>query len=70
MRFLRAALRQVVSLFVTDWTQTAGIALILVAGFLAARSMPDVPVGFVIAILLAAHLLVTTLGEARRRARG
>ena len=69
MKFIRAAVAQVVSLFVTDWTQTAGIALILVAGFLAARSAPSPAVGFAVAILLAAHLVFTTVGEARRRSR-
>ena len=70
MTFIRAAVGQVVSLFVTDWTQTAGIALILVVGFLVARPLRDLPVGFAIALLLAAHLVFTTVGEARRRHRG
>lgn len=70
MKAIRAVVGQVVSLFVSDWTQTAGIALILVAGFVVARSVHDLPIGFAIAILLAAHLVFTTVGEARRRGGG
>ena len=67
MKFLRAAVEQVVKLFVTDWTQTAGIALILVIGLLVARQMSSLPVGFAIAVLLGLHLVYTTATEARRR---
>ena len=67
MRFLYAATEQVLKLFVTDWTQTAGIALILVIGLLLARQVSTVPVGFAIAVLLSLHLLYTTASEARRR---
>jgi hypothetical protein len=66
MKFLRAAVEQVVKLFVTDWTQTAGIAAILVFGFVASRQLHALPVGFLIALMLAAHLVFTTLNEARR----
>lgn len=66
MRFLRAAVEQVVKLFVTDWTQTAGIAVILGIGLLAARQMRSLPVGFAIAVLLGLHLVCTTATEARR----
>jgi hypothetical protein len=66
MKFLRAAVAQVIKLFVTDWTQTAGIALILVIGLLVARQMPSLPVGFAIGLLLALHLVFTTSSEARR----
>jgi riboflavin transporter FmnP len=67
MRFFLAAVEQVVKLFVTDWTQTAGIALILAIGLLLARQMRSVPVGFAIAVLLGLHLVYTTATEARRR---
>jgi hypothetical protein len=67
VRFVRAAVGQVVSLFVSDWTQTVGIAVILVFGFAVARPWHALPVGFVIALLLAAHLVFTTVNEARRR---
>lgn len=70
MRFLGAAAAQVVKLFVADWTQTAGIAVILVAGYVAVRQLREVPVGFAIALLLAMHLVFTTSSEARRRRRG
>ena len=66
MNFLRAAVAQVIKLFVTDWTQTAGIALILVAGLLLARQLSSAPIGFGIGILLALHLVFTTSSEARR----
>ncbi len=65
MKFLRAAVGQVVKLFVTDWTQTAGIALILVIGLLATRQLRSLPVGFAIAGLLGLHLVYTTAAEAR-----
>jgi hypothetical protein len=65
--FLRAAVQQLVKLFVTDWTQTAGIALILVIGLLVARQSQALPVGFAIAVLLGLHLIYTTGSEARRR---
>jgi hypothetical protein len=67
LSLLRGAVGQVVSLFVTDWTQTAGIAAILVFGFVASRQLHVLPVGFLIALMLAAHLVFTTLNEARRR---
>ena len=70
MSYLRAAIEQVLKLFVTDWTQTAGIAVILVAGFIAARQLHTPPVGFAIAAILAMHLVYTTAEEARRRRRG
>jgi hypothetical protein len=66
VRFLTAAVAQVIKLFVTDWTQTAGIALILVVGLLVARQLRSLPVGFAIAVLLALHLVFTTSSEARR----
>lgn len=67
MRLLRAVAQQVVSLFVSDWTQTAGIAVILAFGFAVSRPLRALPVGFAIALLLAAHLVFTTVIEARRR---
>jgi multidrug transporter EmrE-like cation transporter len=67
VRFVGAAIQQVVKLFVTDWTQTAGIALILVVGLLLARQLRSLPVGFAVAILLGLHLVFTTSAEARRR---
>jgi hypothetical protein len=70
LSFLRAAVTQVVKLFVTDWTQTAGIAVILLAGFLLARQLHSAAVGFAIAAVLALHLVYTTASEARRRNRG
>jgi hypothetical protein len=66
VNFLRAAVAQVIKLFVSDWTQTAGIALILVVGLLLARQLSSAPVGFGIGILLALHLVFTTSSEARR----
>lgn len=70
MSVVRATLAQVVKLFVTDWAQTAGIAVILGAGFVAARQLHAALVGFAIASLLALHLVYTTASEARRRNRG
>jgi hypothetical protein len=67
VRFVSAAIQQVVQLFVTDWTQTAGIALILVVGLLLARQLRALPVGFAVAVLLGLHLVFTTSAEARRR---
>jgi hypothetical protein len=67
MTFLRAAIDQVVKLFITEWTQTAGIALILVLGVVVVRQDRSLPVGFAIAGLLGLHLVYTTASEARRR---
>ncbi|MHB8509966.1 MAG: hypothetical protein ACYDGR_15200, partial [Candidatus Dormibacteria bacterium] len=68
MKFLRASWETVLGLFVADWTQTAGILLILVLGYAAMRRLHEGALGFVFAVALALHLVFTTTSEARRRA--
>ncbi|MFN2465218.1 MAG: hypothetical protein ABR598_03015 [Candidatus Dormibacteria bacterium] len=68
MRFVRAALKEIVGLFVADWTQTIGILLILIAGYVGLRVFKFPGAAFAVGLLLAAHLVFTTLTEARRRA--
>ena len=67
MRLLRAAVGTLVGLFVADWTQTAGILVILAGGYLVARSLHSAGIGFAIAAALGAHLVYTTMSEGRRR---
>jgi uncharacterized membrane protein AbrB (regulator of aidB expression) len=67
VRFLKGVVSTVVSLFVTDWTQTAGIVVILVLGYVAIKVLRLPAAGFVVALLLCLHLVYTTASEARRR---
>jgi hypothetical protein len=66
MRLVRVVAANVVGLFVTDWTQTAGIVLILAAGYLAVRVLHLPAVGWVLVALLGLHLVYTTQAEARK----
>lgn len=69
MKWARAVVDQVVGLFVADWTQTAGIVLVLVLGYLLVRVVRVPGVAYVVGVALALHLLFTTIAEARRRPR-
>ena len=67
MKFIRAAVATVIGLFVSDWTQTVGILAIL-GLWLPRRAAPARAADcFGVALLLAAHLVFTTLAETRRR---
>ena len=65
--FLRAAVKQIVKFFVTDWTQTGITVGILVLAVLAARLTSTGAVGYLLTCLLTAQLVYATLGDANRR---
>lgn len=68
MSFLRAALQEVLGLFVSDWFQAAVVVAILALGWFAvARLGPVVLPGLV--LLLAAQMVWFARAEARRRQR-
>ena len=66
MKALRAVIDSILGLFVADWVQTAGILVILAAGYAAIRLGLQLA-GFAIALLLGLHLIYTTYAESRRR---
>jgi hypothetical protein len=70
MRFLRAAVSEVLGLFVADWTQTLTSVVILAVGWLALPRFKLAGVAFAVALALAVQLVVATLVEARRKAGG
>ena len=67
MKVVRAVVDQVLGLFVADWVQTLGILAILALGYAAVRNLRGVPSGYLVALLLAAHLIYTTVAETRKR---
>ncbi|MHB8507987.1 MAG: hypothetical protein ACYDGR_04965 [Candidatus Dormibacteria bacterium] len=67
MKYVKAVVSKVVGLFVADWTQTAGIALVLVLGYVAIHSLHLAGLGFAVAALLGLHLVYTTTAESRKR---
>ena len=69
MRFLRAAAREVVGLFVGDWAQTLVSIAILALSWLVLSRIHLEGLAFVVAAGLAAQLVYATTLEARRRAR-
>ena len=66
MTFMRAAVEQVVGLFVGDWTQTAISVAILAVGWLALPRLHVAGLAFVLCIALAAQLVAATAAEAGR----
>jgi hypothetical protein len=68
MRFLRAAVGEVVGLFVGDWAQTAVSVGILGIGWFLLSRVHVAGIAFVIAIALAAQIVYATTLEARQRA--
>jgi hypothetical protein len=68
MKFLRAAVSEVVGLFVGDWTQTIVSIVILAVGWFVIGRLHLNGLGFVVAFALAAQLVVATRLEASRRA--
>jgi hypothetical protein len=68
MRFLRAALSEVVGLFVGDWAQTAVSVGILGIGWFLLSRFHIAGIAFVVAIALAAQIVYATTLEARQRA--
>ena len=68
MKYVRAAVSEVIGLFVSDWSQAIGILCILAAGYVATRTIHSQFTGFGIAGILGAHLILTTVTESRKRA--
>jgi hypothetical protein len=65
MNFLRAALREVVGLFVGDWLQSIVIVVILAAGWFAFPKL-GTPAVLLLVLLLAAQMVWFARAEARR----
>jgi hypothetical protein len=68
VRFLRAAVAEVIGLFVGDWAQTAVSVGILGIGWFVLSRVHVSGIAFVIAIALAAQIVYATTLEARQRA--
>lgn len=64
MSFIRAAVRQVVGLFVGDWLQSAVVVVILAAGWFAVSRI-GAPAVVVMVALLAAQLVWFARAESR-----
>ena len=68
MNFLRAAVRQVVGLFVSDWIQVAVVLVVIAIGWYAVRQFGAVAV-VVFVLLLAAQLVWFARADGLRRSR-
>ena len=68
MSFLRAAVKEVVGLFVSDWVQSAVIVAIIALGWLAVARF-GAPAVVVLVLLLAAQLVWFARADARRKSR-
>ncbi len=66
MRFARAALDEVIGLFVADWTQALITVAILGLGWLAIARLHSSILAFALAAALAVQLVFATGAEARR----
>ena len=66
MSFLRAAVDEVVGLFVGDWIQTIVSVGILGLGWLALSRLHILGLAFVLCVALAVQLVLATAAEARR----
>ena len=69
MSALRAAVREVVGLFVADWWQTLVIVLILAAGWGLAVASHSALAGEALLVLLGTQLVYFSAADARRRRR-
>lgn len=67
MKFIRAAVNEVVGLFVADWTQTGISVAILAAAWLVLSRFHFWLLNFIIPLLIASQLVYATVIEARRR---
>lgn len=65
MNFLRAAVREVVGLFVGDWLQSIVIVIILAAGWFAVSRL-GAPAVALLVLLLAGQMVWFARAEARR----
>jgi hypothetical protein len=70
VRFVRAAVEEVIGLFVADWTQSLTTVAILAVAWFALSRLHVAGVAFALAVALGAQLVVATLAEARRKSRG
>jgi hypothetical protein len=68
VRFLRAAVAEVIGLFVGDWAQTGVSVGILGIGWFVLSRVHVAGIAFLIAIALAAQIVYATTIEARERA--
>jgi len=68
VRFLRAAVAEVIGLFVGDWAQTGVSVGILGIGWFVLSRVHVAGISFLIAIALAAQIVYATTLEARQRA--
>lgn len=68
MKFLRAAVAEVIGLFVGDWAQTGVSVGILGIGWFVLSRVHVAGIAFLIAIALAAQIVYATTLEARERA--
>jgi hypothetical protein len=66
MSFLRAAIAEVVGLFVGDWVQSLVTVAILAAGWAALPRLQVGGLAFVVAAALAIQLVAATILDARR----
>jgi len=66
MRFIRAAVEEVVGLFVGDWTQTVVSVAILALAWFALPRLHIEGLAFVLCLALASQLVAATAAEARR----
>lgn len=68
MSFLRAAVKEIVGLFVSDWVQSAVIVAIIAVGWLTVARLGG-PAVVVLVLLLAAQLVWFARADARRKSR-
>jgi hypothetical protein len=66
VKFIRAAIDEVIGLFVGDWTQTIVSIAILGLGWLALSRLHVIGLAFVLCVALAVQLVLATAAEARR----
>lgn len=66
MSFLRAAVRQVVHLFVSDWVQSGVVLAIIALGWLAVSRF-GTPAVVVLVLLLAGQLVWFTRADGRKK---
>lgn len=66
MRFIKAAVEEVVGLFVGDWIQTLVSVAILGLGWLALSRLHTPGLAFALCVALAVQLVLATAAEARR----
>jgi uncharacterized membrane protein YczE len=69
VRFISAAVDEVVGLFVGDWTQTIVSIAILGFGWLALSRLHVMGLAFLLCVALAVQLVLATAAEARRTRR-